>query len=203
MAGKAKHKQSIIDAAVRLFRQKGYAATGLNDLVEASRSPKGSIYHYFPDGKPSIAVAALEEAGRRVVETLEQIAARTSSTGTLLREHAALLSEWMEKSDFQDGCPITTVLLEMAPENRAITDAGRHSFAARQNVLRAKLLEDGFESTDADALALVCTNALQGSLVMARIECSRAPIEQTAERLASLLQTARSGGTDRGAISGN
>jgi len=52
MAGKAKHKQPIIDAAVRLFRQQGYAATGLNELVEASGSPKGSMYHYFPDGKP-------------------------------------------------------------------------------------------------------------------------------------------------------
>lgn len=187
MAAKAIHKQPIIDAAVRLFRQRGYAATGLNDLVEASGSPKGSMYHYFPHGKPSIAVAAVEEAGRRVVETIEELAGRTSSTAELLIEHARLLSEWMEKSGFRDGCPITTVLLEMAPADRAVTDAGRHAFAARLHILRARLIEDGYDAQEAEALALVCTNALQGSLVMARVECSRTPILQTAAQLARMV----------------
>ncbi len=187
MAAKAKNRQPIIDAAVKLFRQRGYAATGLNDLVEASGSPKGSMYHYFPDGKPSIAVAAVEEAGRRVVETIEEIAARTSSTAELLVEHAAMLAVWMEKSGFRDGCPMTTVLLELAPADRALTEAGRQAFAARLRILRASLIGDGYDAQEAEAMALVCTNALQGSLVMARVECSRAPIEQTAAQLARLL----------------
>jgi len=37
----------------------GYACTGLNDIVDASGAPKGSLYHYFPAGKASIAVAAV------------------------------------------------------------------------------------------------------------------------------------------------
>ncbi|OGS55604.1 MAG: TetR family transcriptional regulator, partial [Erythrobacter sp. RIFCSPHIGHO2_12_FULL_63_10] len=159
MAGKAKHRQPIIDAAVRLFRQQGYAATGLAELVEASGSPKGSMYHYFPDGKPSIATAAVEEAGRRVVETLEALAAKTASTGELLRGHAALLAGWMEKSGFHDGCPMTTVLLELAPDNQAVTEAGRRAFAARHDVLAAKLRADGFSAGEADRLAMLCTNA--------------------------------------------
>lgn len=191
MAAKAKHRQPIIDAAVTLFRQRGYAATGLNDLVEASGSPKGSMYHYFPQGKPSIAVAVVEEAGRRVVETIEAIAARTSSTAELLVEHATLLGGWMEKSGFRDGCPITTVLLELAPEDRAVTDAGRHAFAARLRVLRASLIKDGFDADIAESLAMACTNAIQGSLVMARVECSSAPIDQTARQLGRLLGAAR------------
>lgn len=195
MAAKAKHRQPIIDAAVTLFRQRGYAATGLNDLVEASGSPKGSMYHYFPEGKPSIAVAAVEEAGRRVVETIEAVAARTSSTADLLLEHATLLSGWMEKSGFRDGCPITTVLLELAPDDRAVTNAGRHAFDARLRVLRASLIDEGFDAERAEALALVCTNAIQGSLVMARVECSRRPIEQTAAELGRLLRAARNNGS--------
>ena len=63
-----KHREPITDAAVRLFRRKGYAATGLNEIVEVSGAPKGSLYHYFPEGKASIAVAAVEEAGRRVAK---------------------------------------------------------------------------------------------------------------------------------------
>lgn len=191
MAGKARHRQPIIDAAVRLFRQRGYAATGLNDLVEASGSPKGSMYHYFPEGKPSIAVAAVEEAGRRVVDTIEDIAGRTSSGAELVVAHASLLGDWMEKSAFRDGCPMTTVLLELAPQDRAVTEAGRQAFDARQRVLQKRLIEDGHSVEDAESLALLCTNALQGSLVLARVEGNRGPIERTAARLARILSCDR------------
>ncbi len=43
-----KHRQPIIRAAVALFRQRGYSATGLNDIVDSSGAPKGSLYHHFP-----------------------------------------------------------------------------------------------------------------------------------------------------------
>ena len=80
-----KHRAPIIDAAVMLFRRQGYGGTGLNDIVDASGAPKGSLYHYFPEGKASIAIAAVEEAGRRVAETMMKLARESRSTGDLLR----------------------------------------------------------------------------------------------------------------------
>src|SRR5271163_3260321 len=135
-----KHRQPIVDAAVTLFRRQGYAGTGLNDIVDASGAPKGSLYYYFPNGKASIAVAAVEEAGRRVAETMEKLGRETHSTGELLRGHARLLSGWMRKSGFRDGCPITTVLLELAPKDRAVAEAGRKAYAARIDVIKRKLI---------------------------------------------------------------
>jgi len=73
-----KHRRPIVDAAVTLFRRQGYAGTGLNDIVDASGAPKGSLYHYFPAGKASIAIAAVEEAAKRVAETMAKLASETS-----------------------------------------------------------------------------------------------------------------------------
>lgn len=182
-----KHRQPIIAAAVALFRQKGYSATGLNDIVDSSGAPKGSLYHYFPEGKASIAVAAVEEAGRRVAATVAQVARQTPSTGELLKEHARLLAGWMRKSGFRDGCPITTVLLELAPQNRAVTQAGREAYMARLTLLREKLIADGFPAARAERLAGLCVSALQGALIQARVERSGAPIENAAEELAGML----------------
>ncbi|HAY07559.1 MAG TPA: TetR/AcrR family transcriptional regulator [Hyphomonas sp.] len=191
MAPRQKHRQPVIETAVRLFRQQGYSATGLNDLVFEAGAPKGSIYHYFPEGKASIAVAAVEEAGRRVAETVAAIAARTGSTRELLIEHARLLGGWMAKSGFRDGCPITTVILELAPQERLIAEAGRKAYAARQSVLERKLMEDGFRRPKAAELAILCMSALQGSLVQARVETSRKPIDATAKQLGDLIEAAR------------
>ncbi len=183
----AKHRQSIIDAAVQLFCRHGYAATGLNDLVKASGAPKGSMYHYFPEGKPAIAVAAIEEAARRVLKSIEEIAARTATTAELLVEHARFLAAMMEASGFRDGCPITTVLLELAPDDQKVAEAGKQALSVRLELLRDKLIEDGYDAVTAEGLAMACTNAVQGSLVMARVESSREPIERTAAQLAEML----------------
>lgn len=183
-----KHRQPITDAAVMLFRRNGYAATGLNQIVEISGAPKGSLYHYFPEGKASIAVAAVEEAGRRVAVTLMKLAIECRSTGDLLRAHARLLSGWMRKSGFRDGCPITTVLLELAPKDRAVAEAGRKAYAARVGILRDKLLADGFPEARAERLATLFTSALQGALIQARVERSGAPIETAADELARMLE---------------
>jgi len=83
-----RHHKPIIDAAVTLFRRQGYSKTGLNDIVEASGAPKGPVYHYFPKGKPSIAAAAIEDAGERVVRTVRDLADKTSSTPELIKAHA-------------------------------------------------------------------------------------------------------------------
>jgi TetR/AcrR family transcriptional regulator, lmrAB and yxaGH operons repressor len=182
-----KHRQPIIDAAVILFRRQGYGATGLNDIVDASGAPKGSLYHYFPAGKASIAVAAVEEAGRRVAATVAKLARETTSTGELIRAHARLLSGWMRKSGFRDGCPITTVLLELAPQDRAVAQAGRDAYAARLRILAERLVADGFAPARARQLAGLCVSAIQGALIQARVERSGAPIEAAADELARML----------------
>jgi TetR/AcrR family transcriptional regulator, lmrAB and yxaGH operons repressor len=182
-----KHRQPIIDAAVTLFRRQGYGATGLNDIVDESGAPKGSLYHYFPEGKSSIAVAAVEEAGRRVVATMAKLASETGSTGDLMRAHARLLAGWMRKSGFRDGCPITTVLLELAPKDRAVAQAGQDAYTARLRILTDRLIADGISPARAERLAGLCVSALQGALIQARVERSGAPIEAAAEELARIL----------------
>lgn len=185
-----KHRQPIVNTALTLFRRQGYSRTGLNEIVDVSGAPKGSLYHYFPLGKSSIAVAAVTEAGRRVAATLTKLVEECRSTGELLRRHADLLSGWMRASGFRDGCPITTVLLELAPGDRDVTEAGRAAYRTRVSILADKLVADGFPRARADALAVLCTAALQGALIQARVERSGRPLEITATELARLLDRA-------------
>ncbi len=188
MPAVAKHRKPIIDAAVTLFRRQGYANTGLNEIVQQSGAPKGSLYYYFPEGKTSIAAAAVLEAGERVAKTVQDLSDKATSTANLMRAHAKLLAKWMRESTYRDGCPITTVLLEMAPQDRAVSEAGRKAYGMRISIMREKLIEDGFPAKEAKRLATTCVSALQGALIQARIERSGAPIETAADEIAKLLE---------------
>ncbi len=46
---KASRRQDIIDAATELVRERGVAGTSIADIVEASGTSAGAIYHHFPN----------------------------------------------------------------------------------------------------------------------------------------------------------
>ena len=53
-------REKIIATAFALFLNKGYQKTSLNDIITATNSSKGAIYHHFKS-KHAIYLAAIEE----------------------------------------------------------------------------------------------------------------------------------------------
>jgi len=190
MAQAPRHRQAIVETAARLFRQQGFAATGLNQIVEESAAPKGSIYHYFPEGKEAIGAAAVAWAGERVVHTLAGLASESDGPGELLRRYAALLGGWMAESNFRDGCPIATTLLETAPRSAAIRDAGVVALAAWARVFSDALQARGAEPLRAARLAALAVASIEGALLQARVAESRQPLVDAAEELALAFEAA-------------
>src|SRR5689334_25040429 len=56
-------RAALIDTAAQLFRRQGYAATGVNQILESADVKAGSLYHHFPDGKQELAAAVVEGVG--------------------------------------------------------------------------------------------------------------------------------------------
>ena len=44
-------RQQIVEKTSALLERQGYHATGLNQIVAESETPRGSLYYYFPHGK--------------------------------------------------------------------------------------------------------------------------------------------------------
>ena len=190
MARQGEHRTAIVEAAVRLFRRQGYSATGINEIATNSGAPKGSLYHYFPGGKAQIGSAAVALAGETVAATLRQLSGRAGSAAELVCLYGEMLAGWMEASGFHDGCPIATVLLEAAPSDTDIAEAGRDAFAAWVAAIGSALRRDGAPEDRADRLARFAIAAIEGSLLQARIESSAGPIHETAGDLGQMFASA-------------
>lgn len=190
MSRRPKHREAIVAAALVLFRRQGYAATGVNDIVKLSGAPKGSLYHYFPDGKLSIAEAAVRQGGANAAATLAELEKNGKSAAKLVRGYGKLLAKWMAKSHFRDGSPISAVLQETAPDNKKISTAGVEAFASWRAPIVARLTASGVGAGRAERLAMLVIAALEGSLVQARVEQSANPIKAVAQELEELLKDA-------------
>src|SRR5262245_59605394 len=104
-------RQRAIEATARLLWRQGLRATGMNQIVEESKAPRGSIYFLFPEGKEQLAAEALKAAG--AVMTANIRAALGHRNGpTAIRKFVESYAREMEHSEFHHGCPIATVALE-------------------------------------------------------------------------------------------
>lgn len=83
-------RAKILDAAARIFRDKGYAATTLSEIAEAADMKAGSLYYYF-DRKEEILEEVLDMGMRQIHNAVEN--SQTSlppGTSHYWRIHAAV-----------------------------------------------------------------------------------------------------------------
>ncbi|HEY3058571.1 MAG TPA: TetR/AcrR family transcriptional regulator [Chloroflexota bacterium] len=70
--------EEVYSAALRLFREKGYHATSMQDIAAAVGLYKGSLYHYI-DGKEELLARVFERGMGALLADVERIAADPSS----------------------------------------------------------------------------------------------------------------------------
>lgn len=177
----------IIAATVELIEAQGYHATGLNQILHQSVTPKGSLYHHFPGGKEELAAEAVAAAGQALTNDLDAISMRSTDFGMALSLLASFFRERLQKSAFQNGCPLATVTLEMAATSDPIQSACQTAYRAWQSRIEHLLVASGCEPARAPAKALFALSAIEGALLLCQAERSTHPLEQVVEELQLLL----------------
>src|SRR6266568_44827 len=83
-------RQEILRTAARLFQQRGYDATSMNDVAAALKLSKGGLYHHF-QSKDEILLEimnhAMEITQERVLDPVRGIADPEERLRSLIRRH--------------------------------------------------------------------------------------------------------------------
>lgn len=85
-------RDELIATAARLFAERGYAATSIAELTEATGLAAGGIYHYI-EGKEDLLIAICDELLDPLIEQAEEIVATDLPPEDQLRR---LLRAWVE-----------------------------------------------------------------------------------------------------------
>jgi AcrR family transcriptional regulator len=80
-------RDKILQAALEVFAEKGYHRALVDDIVRASRTSKGAVYHHFPN-KEALFLALVDEFSARLAEAVA--AAIADAHGALGKVQAAL-----------------------------------------------------------------------------------------------------------------
>jgi AcrR family transcriptional regulator len=82
-------RDRILQAALEVFAEKGYHRALVDDIVRASHTSKGAVYHHFPN-KEALFLALVDEFAGRLAESVA--AAIAGAEGALGKVEAALTS---------------------------------------------------------------------------------------------------------------
>lgn len=188
-------RDQMIGTAIDLFQRQGYQATSWRKLVEASGAPWGSAHHYFPGGKEQLGVEAVEEAGRRGEAVITRCFVECATAESAIQKLFAVTGEQFGARDFQVGCPVAIVTLEMAPHSPALTKACDAAFESWRKRLVFELNARGYAGGRAEELAVAIMAMLEGCLVLARASRSARPFSVGISTILPLLK-----GDDAGPI---
>ena len=181
-------RERLLDSAVDLLQRQGYHGTGLNELLERSEAPRGSLYHYFPGGKEQIGAEAIARAGDQVAAAVLHLLRAKPSVADAVEALAGLLAAGLETSDFERGCPVATTALEVTPGSEPIRAAVQASFESWLAPLRERLEAAGFDRLQAARRADLAIATLEGALVLARARQDADVLREAGRQLRALLE---------------
>ena len=89
----------ILDAALAVFAQKGFAATRLDDVAAKAGITKGTIYLYFDSKQALFEALARQSVGAQIEQIKAQLAAFPGSSPDLLRLVLSTMGHFITTSD--------------------------------------------------------------------------------------------------------
>lgn len=179
-------RERMLEAAIALMRASGLTGAGINEIVRSSGAPKGSVYHYFPQGKLQLSREALAMYSPRVVAFID---AALSSRRAPARKVEALFAAFaarVEAGGFRQSCAAGTVCLDLNEELDELQPLLAEMFSAWIEVI-AGHFDFGDRRRSASFAGLLLT-AIEGAYIRSRAERSARPFTEAGSWLARLAE---------------
>jgi TetR/AcrR family transcriptional repressor of lmrAB and yxaGH operons len=184
-------REQLIATTCELLELQGYHATGLNQIISESGTPKGSLYYHFPGGKEELAIESIRHVGRIVLNRIRDNLAAIADPADGIQAFLENIALNVELAGFRAGGPITTIAMESASTNEALRAACAQIYAGWQAAFRDRLVAGGVAEERAQRMAVLIIGAVEGGVILCRTQQSRLPLEQAAVEIGALVRQAQ------------
>lgn len=184
-------REKILETAAELIHRKGFGATSINDLLEATGLKKGSLYFHF-SGKDALGLAILEKARDGFLNFLDS-SLSGDTPGKRLDNFLHKVMKTHKGTGFVGGCIFGNIALEMGDTESSFAAFIEKVFEEWLEKLRtviAAAQDSGEVCCDlpADVLAGHMVAAIEGGIMLARLKKDEKPLRDALTAVRALLQ---------------
>jgi TetR/AcrR family transcriptional repressor of nem operon len=187
-------RDKLVDAAVHMIREKGYAATRVDDLCATTEVTKGAFFHHF-DSKEALARAAIHRfAERAAAMCADARYRRLAEPRDRVLGYVDLRIAMLEGSLPEVTCLLGTLVQEVYVTHPKLTaDAALHLASGAKelavDIAAAKRKLAPRARWTAMSLAVFVDAVIQGAFVMAKATQSTATAADCLRHLRTYLET--------------
>jgi len=182
-------RQRIVEEAARIFNQRGFAGCSMQDVMEATGLEKGGLYRHFAS-KEELAVEAFRYALSRSVKVRTE---RLEHDGSAVEQLRYVIRHFVETpSVLPGGCPLMNMAVDADDGNPVLRQLACNAFWGWRAVL-CTIVEEGLErgeiraATEPRQVANIMIAALEGALIISRLEASNRALCDAQEMLEIIL----------------
>ncbi|WP_446744422.1 TetR family transcriptional regulator C-terminal domain-containing protein [Silvibacterium acidisoli] len=176
-------REHLIQVGVGIVRSGGYSATGVNQVLEEAKVPKGSFYHHFTT-KDEFILEVIKRYAAGEQERWEKllIHSNLSPMKKLRRYFKDLIATYGVRGGPIAGCLLGNMSLEVAAHNAEIRKTLIQAFEAWESAI-ARTLQEGIDSRELHTiakpkdLAALLVDGWEGAQVRAKTLQSDKPLD--------------------------
>lgn len=180
-------REKILTTAAFLFQKNGYHATGLNEIIKESATPKGSLYYHFPNGKEELAAATIKLMGNTIQHHIEEELAKNSDPVRAFKEFILDLARKLNEKDQENCFSIGLLALETVTISEPLRKVCIEVYTLWTDTYYQKLVKSGFSSEKATELSLVLQLMIEGAITISLIRNDTTMMIAAAEKISILL----------------
>lgn len=178
----------MINAGQELLSSRGYSITML-EVIERAKTPRGSIYYHFPNGKEELAIAAAEKTGGELQHLVAVYAHRNPEPGAFIEALVDHHTKRLETSKFSEGCPLLGITVSSDSDSAELAGAVENAFDKWVSAVAVVLGEKGLAQVASEQLATTIVAAVEGAIVLARASKDHTPLARVRATLPLLVRS--------------
>ena len=182
------NRDNLLNQGVKLLMEQGYHGTGLKEILDAVKIPKGSFYNYF-GSKENFGAEVIQHYIEPFIKQLDTYLEHSNgdALSALKRYYHELIAE-TEKQNFKGGCLLGNLMGEISDTSEICQKALQSAVTRYRNIMRSALAQAQQQGTvrsdlTAEEMADLLLNTWQGALLRMKIEQSSEPLKQCCRSL--------------------
>ncbi|MCU0353308.1 MAG: TetR/AcrR family transcriptional regulator [Cytophagales bacterium] len=180
-------KETILHKSGVLFNTKGYKATSISDITDATGFTKGAIYRHF-ENKDELERKTLGHLSQIMFDKLRKLIKAEHTAPAKLRAVFSFFESYTTDSPLAGGCPLLNAAIEADDAHPALRNEALKAFSTLRQSLIA-VLDNGIAhnqikpSVDKEYYATVVIASLEGGIMMSKLHGNNDDIRRVIKHL--------------------
>jgi TetR/AcrR family transcriptional repressor of nem operon len=185
--------ENILNVAQKLFLNRGFTATSVDEICKNANITKGGFFHYFKT-KECLAKQVLQRFCSDSHNEMRQACCREKMADPLDRVFASLdgITGQVVRKNKHQGCLITTFIQELSqshPEIQSLCVEGLKEWASmlKSDLKLAKEKYAPDSKIDINSLANYCVTVVEGAQILAKANGKSSEFNESIQHLKNYL----------------